>query len=658
MRAAKTGWGMRDRNRRCSGLWAFAALLLLALPARAQQRLEPGQPIPPLELERFLDGAAADGMATSHINGLTVAIVQNGSVSLLKGYGSDGTRPVDPARSLFRIGSISKTFTWISLLQQVERGRIRLDAPVNDYLPDALKFSDQGFAQPIRIRDLLSHASGLADTALGHLMVDKGERVMPLADYLARYRPARAREPGLLSSYSNYGAALAGYIVARVTGDPDVETMIEREVLTPLGLHNTTLREPYAARAGLPAPMPAQLAAYASPGFMWDGSSYRRASYEFISQAAPAGAMSSTAADMARYMLVQLQDGRLDDVQLYGPATAQALRTPIFDAPPGNNGWAHGLQVLQMPGGFAGYGHDGAVPTSRSNMVLVPELGLGVFVAGNTGSSGGFAARLPKLLIERFYAPATMPPQAAKGDPELLKIAGRYEGPYRATRRPYGGLEMFLHQFDNSDSVSISSAGYLVTRSGGSVRRWVPDGKDGLFRAVDGTQHLQFKFDAAGNAVSYAKPDGFATMERQDSWRTHATMFLFAELTVACALFVWIAALVRWRTPVEATKRQVWQHRQMLLVAALWLLAIGLFADFISGVSDTLMFRWPVFDMQLASSLALAAGIGSVALLLQLKLLGGGGWTMRRKALHGLAVCIFVAFTVLLGLRGGLLPWA
>ncbi len=99
-------------------------------------RLAPGMPIPSTELEPFVDGVVGTAMARDHIVGVTVSIVQNGQVMLKKGYGFAGPgRPVDPDRTLFRIGSISKTFTWIAVMKEVEAGRMRLDGPINDYLP-------------------------------------------------------------------------------------------------------------------------------------------------------------------------------------------------------------------------------------------------------------------------------------------------------------------------------------------------------------------------------------------------------------------------------------------------------------------------------------------------------------------------------------------
>ncbi|MGH1557141.1 serine hydrolase domain-containing protein [Caulobacter segnis] len=97
-------------------------------------------PLPGPQLEAFVDGVVRRAMSRDHIAGVTLSVVQNGQVVLKKGYGFanlDQRKPVDPDKTLFRVASISKTFTWIALMNEIEAGRMRLDGPVNLYLPRA-----------------------------------------------------------------------------------------------------------------------------------------------------------------------------------------------------------------------------------------------------------------------------------------------------------------------------------------------------------------------------------------------------------------------------------------------------------------------------------------------------------------------------------------
>ena len=175
-------------------------------PPPAKGRLDAGAPIPPAELEALVDGAVAQAMAEKHVPGATVSVVQNGQVILKKGYGyaSFGpARPVDPDTTLFRVGSISKLFTWTLIMKEVEHGRMRLDAPVNLYLPEPLQVRDQGYLRQVLLRDLMTHSAGFENKTLGRLIEVKPHRVRALNTYLRQERPRRVRAPGVLPEYSN-----------------------------------------------------------------------------------------------------------------------------------------------------------------------------------------------------------------------------------------------------------------------------------------------------------------------------------------------------------------------------------------------------------------------------------------------------------------------
>ena len=175
---------------------------------------------------------------------------------------------------------------------------MRLDAPINLYLPEKLQVRDKhrvlglfgaAIDQPVLVRDVMNHTAGFEDRVLGQLFEDKARRVRPLEIYLKQERPRRVRDPGQLSSYSNYGAALAGEAASYVARKP-YEALIEGEITGPLHLDHTTFREPYEPRDGLPAPMPPALAANVSDGYRWAGGVFHARPFEFVSQSAPSGA--------------------------------------------------------------------------------------------------------------------------------------------------------------------------------------------------------------------------------------------------------------------------------------------------------------------------------------------------------------------------------
>jgi len=647
---------------------APAASAPSAPPPQPGARLTGGQPLPAAELQAYVDGWVRAGMARNHIAGVTVSIVQNGQVILKKGYGFaslNPERPVDPDRTLFRIGSISKTFTWIELMKQVEAGRIRLDQPINAYLPDALRVKDNGFTRPVRVINLMDHSPGFEDRALGHLFEDDYSRVRPLEVYLRQERPKRVRPPGVLSSYSNYGAALAGAAAANVARQP-YEQLIETEILRPARLAHTTFREPHPPRVGMPAAMPTELAGDVSDAYRWRGGGFQRQPYEYIGQIAPAGAASSTAGDMARYMLLLLGGGSLDGATLYGPATAQAIRTPMQQMPPGINGWAHGFLVQTLPGGHLAYGHDGATLSFFSSLLVIPDLNLGVFISTNTAGGGQLSGRFAADLVRQFYvAPTSF---LRSGSPELSAYREAFRGHYISTRRPYSGLEKFVMLFGPAGvDVDVSPDGRLVLAGFGEAISFTPDGplESGRFIGLQDDARLAFRLQD-GQAVSFVGNDNAVTFERVSGWKSPATLALLAALTALTALATLTGVVFRSRRDLRESPLQARASIVQNIQAGLWLTSLVLFGLFLSRAASDIqwaMYRWPSPLIIVASACALVATVLTLLTIVALPAVWSGGrrlesWGYGRKLAFTVTVLVYAGFAVLLGVWGALTPWS
>lgn len=641
---------------------ALAAILAFAVPSGAVAappgpRLTPDQPIPPAELAGFVDGVVERAVQRDHIAGVTVSVVQDGQVVFKRGYGLASLtprRPVDPDRTLFRIGSISKTFTWISIMRQVEAGRMRLDAPVDAYLPPPLRTGNGAFGKPIRVIDLLNHAPGFEDHVFGVLFEHDVADVRPLDRWLAEERPRQVRPPGALASYSNYGAALAGAAVAHAAGRP-FEDLAESTITGPLGMTRTTFREPRAARPDLPAPMPASLVADASKAFHWNGTTLEQRPYEYIGQIAPAGSASSTAGDMARYMLMLLNDGELDGQRIYGPAAARTFHTASI-ASPSRVALRHGFFDRPLPGGFTGYGHNGGTMSFFSDMAVVPALRLGVFISTNTNTGGQVQGDLLPAIVDHFYVAQDPFPPAP--DPRLAKVADRYAGRYLPTRRAERGLEGFVHRIAFGANVGATPDGYLTLSgfSGAAAYAPVGDPAQGKFVAVATRLPLEFTMKD-GRAV--AAPLGGATLQRVGLLDSPG---LLALLTGLAALASGLTLVGLGFRPLGAPAGR-WQRVAgwtQIAQAVLWLSALVAFAVFMGAAADPakIVFDWPSPTLVAASALALGAAVLTVASLVPVGLAWReGGWNLRRKTAATLTALVSLALAALLLRWGFLAPW-
>lgn len=641
-------------------------------------------PIDPARLEAFLDGVIGSAMARDRIAGVTVSVVQNDQVIFKKGYGHASFSPrraVDPDQTLFRIGSISKTFTWILLMNEIQAGRIRIDAPINLYLPETLQIRDQGFTQPIQVAHLLDHTPGFEDRFMGQLMERDFGRVRPMVQYLRQERPRRVREPGQFPTYSNYGAGLAGQALVYVSGRP-FEELVEQQITGPLGMSRTTFREPHPPRQGIPAAMPPSLARHLSEGFLWSpAGGFKARPFEYLGHLAPAGSASSTAADMARYMIVLLNDGVYGTVPadaastpnaaapgsplaIFSPETARAFRTPLEPNASGINDWPHGFIAYPLPGGRRGYGHAGGTLSFSSNMVVAPELDLGVFVSVNTENGAGLALRLPAEVVGQFYGPAASPPQV--GNPDLRALARLYQGHYLGTRRAYVGLERFVGFILSGVSVKVTRDGRLITSGLSGTETWVPEGdpETGRFISTSGPERLSFDM-AGGKAVAFQGTYNDARFQRVGLWSQPAVLAWLSGLATLAAISTLVGLVLRNRRDLRQTQIQSQASLIQTIQGVLWLLALGLFASWLMGASDTaqVVFAWPGVRLILASACALVAAVLNLLTLAALWRIWQGGrrldsWPGARKLAFTATSLIYGAFALVLFHWGALTPWS
>lgn len=381
-------------------------------------------------LETFIDEIMFEQLESGHIAGGTIAIVKDGDIYFSRGYGHadlEADRPVDPARTLFRVGSVAKLVVGTAVMQLVEQGALDLDRDVNGYL-SSFKIPAT-YPEPVTLRHLLTHTAGFEERAIGGDRNRADDDVRPLDVSLQDFMPARIRPPGKIASYSNWSATLAGHIVARAA-NMTFEDYAERHVFAPLGMTRSTFREP------VPPPLAADLAV----GYDHVDGEFQAQDFEFIADFGPAGAMSSTAHDMARFMIAHLQRGRLGDARILRDDTIAQMHRRQFGSHPRLPGLAisfgeanrGGRQLLQ---------HSGATFVFHANLALLPDAGVGLFVAFNGPGEADNAVL--KAFLDRYF-PAPEPP-AATPPAEFGARAERYTGSYRSNRASFTRLTKVMH---------------------------------------------------------------------------------------------------------------------------------------------------------------------------------------------------------------------
>jgi len=408
------------------------------------------------DVETWLDGFMATRLERSDVAGAVVVVVKDGSVLLQKGYGYADIahrRPVDPDTTLFRPGSVSKLMTWTAVMQQVELGRIDLDRDVNAYLD----FKIPPFhGRPVTMRNLMTHTPGFQEALKDLLLFDPKGR-MPLGAFLRNQIPPRIYEPGQVPSYSNYGAALAGYIVERVSGQ-SFEDYTDQHIFQPLGMRQSTFREP----------LPAGLRAQMSSGYQAASAAPMR--YEMFP--GPAGSAAVTAADMAKFMIAHLQNGEYAGARILKPETARMMHdTPLTTISPVLNRMMLGFWGMNR-NGHRIIGHEGDTRFFHSVLKLLPDENVGVFVLVNSvgQNEGGRAIRndLGTAFVDRYFPGPTM--QGKMAPDMALDHARMLAGTYSPSQRWQVGyaslLDLGLQTTVTADAVGQVTVSSLTGLNG------------------------------------------------------------------------------------------------------------------------------------------------------------------------------------------------
>jgi CubicO group peptidase (beta-lactamase class C family) len=509
------------------------------------------------DVEAFLDGVVPLQLAREDIAGATVAVVKDGKVIFSKGYGYSDVatkKPVIPETTMFRPGSVSKLFTWTSVMQLVEQGKLDLDKDVNEYIDFKIP---EAFGKPITLKNLLTHTPGFEEQ-VKDLITNKVE-TPNLGNYLKTHIPTRIFAPGTVPAYSNYGAALAGYIVERVSGEP-FDQYVQNHIFKPLGMTHSTFDQP----------LPADMTPNMSSGY--SVASDKAKPFETVTPA-PAGSLSSTAIDMAQFIIAHLQNGKYGDTQILKPETAQLMHSRLFGLDPAANAMAYGFYE-EARNGHRIIGHAGDTECFHSDLHLVLDAGVGFFISYNSAGRGQISPRT--ILWERFldrYFPYT--PAEAKAPDSVKQDIAAVSGTYEVSRRSESSFfktfsllgEAKVYPAEN-DTIQVDA---LLNPNGKpkSFQEIAPM----QFREVDGQDLIVFKPDETGR-MQLIIPYPFMMYQKVGLWSNGKIMLP----VVGLCLFVMLLALLLW--PIGWFIRRHYDGR-LDLTGREWLLRVGVRLSFL-----------------------------------------------------------------------------
>lgn len=398
---------MRMIKRGAALLLGMGLLFSLTLPVSAR----PSEAA--ADFEAVTDAYMQTALSDHHVAGAAVAVVKDGEILFRKGYGYadlENNIPVDGQTTAFQVASVTKLFTATAAMQMVEQGKLDLDTDVNRYLT-AFQL-DNPFDTPVTLRRLLTHTSGLDDRM--PLYVQSGGDILltdlePLEATMVKHLPPVVREPGTYCQYNVMGMALAGYLAEAVSGIP-FERYVEEEILAPLGMGHSSY--------GLTE----SILPVASKSYRYTRGEYISGGYTLNSNH-PSGALFASAGDMARFLQAHLGgEGSL----LSAESLAQ-MHAHQYPADGRLTGYGLGFYET-IRNGHRTVEHGGYLPRFSSKLTMLPEEGLGMFIALNTDSptSGRVCNEYVDLFYKYFTDESIEPVAEVDFDLDAAKISGTY----------------------------------------------------------------------------------------------------------------------------------------------------------------------------------------------------------------------------------------
>lgn len=346
-----------------------------------------------------VDAYISAKMKELDIPGAALVIVQGNQIVHLKAFGvadADG-RPVTPQTPFFT-GSTGKSFTALAIMQLVEAGKIKLDAPVQTYLP-WFRVADPNASKMITVRQLLNQNSGLpnsigqtqlANTDLSDSAIENNVRALANIELSA--------PPGKRYEYSNANYVTLGMIIQVVSGQ-SYETYIRENIFQPLDMQNSFTSKTEAQQDGL------------AVGYQkWFGIPVASPNLPFIRGSLPAGYLNMSAEDFGHYLIAQLNDGNYQDISVLSPEGIAQLHHPDVKMPNSNDFYAMAWEVQHFQD-VEVIRHNGQVPGYTTDMFLVPDKNIAIAMVMNTYSPmlGIRVSRLPSSVLRMLLGQEIIP---------------------------------------------------------------------------------------------------------------------------------------------------------------------------------------------------------------------------------------------------------
>ncbi|WP_066505512.1 serine hydrolase domain-containing protein [Abyssisolibacter fermentans] len=549
--------------------------------------------------KQMVDNYMIKAMEECHVPGATLVAVKDGKILLKKGYGYadlENKVPVDPDKTLFRIGSVSKLFTATAAMQLVEQGKIDLDTDINKYLKD-VKIESK-CDKPITMANLLTHTAGFDERLKGILSDKLLDEPNPLEDIIKKEMPPFIRRPGEVVQYSNHGYTLIGYIVEQVSGIP-FDKYVEENIFNPLGMNDSSYY------------LSTDILSNTSKGYIYENEHFE-AEQPGGCLVHPAGSICSTADDMAKFLVAHLQNGKYSNNRILKENTAINMHTVQFTNYKFLPGYSYGF--YENTNNRSIIEHGGNTQYFSSLLSLCPEKNIGFFISSNSCKDDeeirdGFSEEFYKFFGVNKESNFTEGTEVDfKGDLE------KFEGDYvcvRRTRNDYYKIYGLLWTF----KVRVNENGELHVKAMEPISGDYTRIEENLFKNTDNDKLIYFKEDKDGKQYMILEVMAPAQAWERLSTQESILVNIVAPFIVLTALLGCINGVINLfrKNKIKYTGISAWLKRiSSIICLFILMLVVSLFMFIANGGSWIIFINFIGIAIAVCSVVMLILGILSV----------------------------------------------
>ncbi|MED1945090.1 MULTISPECIES: serine hydrolase [Brevibacillus] len=608
--------------------WFAVPLLSCLMLIQPLSVVNARSPLTAPSIEQVVDPVMKNEMNNLHIPGAAIVITQGDRILFKKGYGFADVEqqiPVDPERTVFRIGSVTKSLTATAAMQLVEKGKLSLREDLNTVLKD-YKITNNRYG-PITLHHLLTHTAGIDEKIYKR---DNRQSVIPEFSTETVNETLQMQEtiftPGSKFQYSNAGTGLLGSVIEQASGQ-SLHDYMRENIFRPLGMDSAELYLPQ-DRSNL------------AKSYYYDGNGYQTIPYSGIIFPG-SGAANMTPVDFAPYMIAHLSGGSYNGTSLLKPETVQLMHAQQFAVHKRMHGIGYGFFKGETKNGIPTLWANGGIDGFISKMVLIPSESIGIFVAVNATHPGlelhskVVNAFTDKLLTEQVHKPLT----PVDGTIDEMK---KLEGQYLLTLTPENGwgkglrlLSSYPYTVKALDGQTISVTGMFQNEGQQSLEKKFVQVDDHFFQEIDGEEQLYFHEEQGNFYMTGPMNFSLPRISFIESPSVLLALYVIPGIVFILLSLVWIArfGLRKWRKQSHAISKIV---PIMALLHSLFFIIQFTYAN------AELVYGYPAFYQVVVASLPIVSLAVAVYLLFRI---GTAKERDRWKAANGAAAVLSILYT-------------